>query len=141
MAYNLIYSSNSAEVKAELMGVEPQVKQAIIQGVDDTARQVEMAEKSKVRKKSHNLMNSIVRLRTGEMSQTVMPTKPYAEVIEKGRGAVYPVLKKALWWPGLAHPIPMAKAFKGDPFVRPAFELATMTLYPNINRNVARVLR
>ena len=140
MAYNLIYSSNSAEVKAQLMEKQPQVKQAIIQGVDETARQVELAEKSKVRKKSYRLMNSIVRLKTGEMSQTIMPTKPYAEIIEKGRGVVLPVLKKALWWPGLPHPVLKAGPFKGDPFVRPAYELATMTLYPNINRNVARVL-
>ena len=140
MAYNLIWSSNSAEVKAQLMETQPRVKQAIIQGVDDTARQVELAEKSKVRKKSYRLMNSITRLRTGEMSQTIMPTKPYAEVIENGRKGFGPVLAKALWWPGLPHPVMRVGPFKGDPFVRPAYELATMTLYPNINRNVARVL-
>ena len=40
----------------------------------------------------------------------------YAGWVVKGRGWVFPVKKKALWWPGLPHPVAYARPSKPNPF-------------------------
>jgi hypothetical protein len=41
----------------------------------------------------------------------------YWDVVINGRGPIYPVNAKALWWPGLPHPVKSAGPAEGQPFV------------------------
>ena len=85
-------------------------------------------------------MQGITRLNVGLNTQVVLPTVPYSIVIEKGRKEVRPVNKKALWWPGLAHPVMKSKAWPGSPFVKPSLELGKMILGPTALLNVQYAL-
>jgi hypothetical protein len=54
-----------------------------------------------------------------------VPYGIYQEFGTKGGYPIYPKNKKALWWQGLAHPIPMVKDHPGvppRPFMTPAAE-------------------
>lgn len=42
---------------------------------------------------------------------------PYAKFADQGRKEVRPVVKQALWWTDLPHPVPYAKPFAGHHFV------------------------
>ena len=41
---------------------------------------------------------------------------PYAKIILRGRGKVVPKTKKALFWPGLKHPVKSSGPVKANPF-------------------------
>ena len=133
-------TSNEAEVLAQLRKIEPNVRQAVIRSVNDTALAVQNVEREKVRVDTGRGRDTIARFATGEMSQIVVPTQPYLITQEKGRSEVYPVVKKALWWPGLPHPIPMAKKVKADPFVRPAYEAGLLVFFTTMNNYVHEAL-
>ena len=127
--YTIETTSNANEVLSQLIKIEPNVRQAVIDSVNYTAELAISVETAKLW--GHNKVGKLAQIRTGEMSQTIVPIKPYLVIQEKGRGTVYPVVKKALWWEGLPHPIPSAGPVKADPFVKPAYEKA-MVMFPII---------
>ena len=59
---------------------------------------------------------------------TISTTQPQKlSWVVNGRGPVYPVNKKALFWPGLDHPVRFAKATDPNDFVSPVVEQMTST--------------
>ena len=56
---------------------------------------------------------------------TVFTTQPQKlSWVVNGRGPVYPVNKKALWWPGLPHPVKYAGPSTPNDFVSPVIDQA-----------------
>jgi len=59
----------------------------------------------------------------------------YAGWVLKGRGWVFPVKKKALWWPGLPHPVAYARPSKANPFMMRAKDKAM----PEVRRMAGKI--
>lgn len=69
---------------------------------------------------------------------TVSTTQPQKlSWVVNGRGPVYPVNKKALWWPGLPHPIKYAGPSQANDFVAPVMDqvpdIATVAFEEAVN--------
>ncbi len=81
--------------------------------------------------RTSNLVNSIVppSFSDGGMVATIKATAPYALFVHRGTGIygpyatpIVPVNKKALFWPGAAHPVRSVKGMKPNPFFTRAIE-------------------
>lgn len=94
---------------------------------DITARCIELAEqlveegvqvmKSEVPVKTGALRASIHSQRLSERSWSIGTDIHYAEYVEHGRGPVFPVTKKALYWPELGHPVKRAGPAEANRFL------------------------
>ena len=73
--------------------------------------------KGEVPVKTGELRNSIHNERTGATTWFIGSTNDHAYYVENGRGPVYPVVKKALYWPELSHPVKRAGPAKANDFV------------------------
>ena len=69
------------------------------------------------------LMNSIIS-EAGGLSGDVIPTAFYSQWVILGRGEVVPVQAKALWWPGLDHPVMRSRPSKPNDFMQTGFDAA-----------------
>ena len=68
---------------------------------------------------------------------TTQPQK--LEWVRYGRGEVLPVVKKALFWPGLDHPVRRAGPSQPNDFVSPIVDSAAEMLYGLLDEAVAEV--
>lgn len=73
--------------------------------------------KSEVPVRSHKLQGSIHSEEESDHRWFIGTYLFYAEYVENGRGPVYPVRKKALYWPELAHPVKRAGPAPANDFV------------------------
>ena len=73
--------------------------------------------------KTGDLMNSIISEVDG-LSGDVIPTIFYAQWVILGRGEVVPVNAKALWWPGLDHPVMRSGPSRPNDFMQTGFDAA-----------------
>ena len=119
--FTISMTSNEQELLGKTGAKKTRVRTAIDQAVEYTAMFIQHDEKANVRVDTGAGKRSIIRVKEGEMSQTIFPTAPYLITQEKGRGLVYPIKKHALWWEGLIHPVDVAGPVKAKPFVRPAY--------------------
>jgi hypothetical protein len=97
-------------------------------GMINLVSSVEALAVKKAPKKTSNLARS----RTSNVSAdgnkgTISFTAPYAAYVHEGTGLfgiyhkrIEPKTKKALFWPGAAHPVKSVKGMKGRPFVTDA---------------------
>ncbi|MCF8044085.1 MAG: HK97 gp10 family phage protein [Desulfarculaceae bacterium] len=92
-----------------------------------------------------NLVNAIT-IKRNEDGGTVFVTNdaPYAKYVHQGTGIwgphkkrIYPKNKKALFWPGAAHPVRSVAGQKPNPFLDRAADLAA----PEIEDFLTEVLR
>lgn len=67
--------------------------------------------------KTGALRGSIHSERTGATTWFIGTDLEHAYYVENGRGPVYPVRKKALYWPELAHPVKRAGPAAANDFV------------------------
>lgn len=67
--------------------------------------------------KTGALRASIHSERTGATTWFIGTDLEHAYYVENGRGPVYPVRKKALYWPELPHPVGKAGPAKANDFV------------------------
>lgn len=58
------------------------------------------------------------------MNRSIYSDVYWWEWLILGRGEIKPVNAKALWWPGLDHPVMKAKAFAGNDYPSVAFQNA-----------------
>ncbi len=83
----------------------------------DIGKDAEQFTKQEVPKRTGELAQSIRASRVGDYSWEIVEGKPYGIYVRYGvkpRDHIYPRLKKALYWEGLAHPI----SFVGPPMTR-----------------------
>src|SRR5690606_17717778 len=70
-------------------------------------------------RKTGNLAGSHLKYRRGPLEAVVsvdMTRAPYALYVHEGRGPVFPVRKRALWWDELEHPVASAGPAKAQPW-------------------------
>jgi hypothetical protein len=60
---------------------------------------------------------------------------------ETGHGEIRPVNKKALFWPGAAHPVAFVRAQAPRPFLRPSIEESSPAFEAIAKRRMAAALR
>lgn len=73
--------------------------------------------KTEVPVKSGQLQGSVHSEEMSDHSWFIGTDKYYAEYVENGRGPVFPVRKKALYWPELSHPVAKAGPAPANDFV------------------------
>lgn len=106
------------------------VKGAMRAGMINLVTNIEAQAKKNAPVKTSNLANSGTSFVNADGSVgTVSFTAPYAEYVHRGTGLygpykkkIVPKNKKALYWPGGAHPVRSTKGMRANPFLRRAAE-------------------
>lgn len=99
-------------------------RKAIWSGLVKLVEEIEARAVKEAPVRTSNLVNSI----TSDVSPDgkkaeVRVTAPYAEFVHRGTGIfgpykqrIFPIIKKALFWPGASHPVKSIKGMKPNPF-------------------------
>lgn len=106
------------------------VKKATRAGMINLTAAVEARARRNAPVRTSNLANTGTSVVNAEGTEGVVSfTAPYAEYVHQGTGIygprkkkIVPVAKKALYWPGAAHPIRAVLGMKGRPFLLNAAE-------------------
>jgi HK97 gp10 family phage protein len=102
----------------------------LLAGMTNLVEEIEARAVKETPVKTSNLVNSITSsvFSDGKKAE-VRATAPYAEFVHSGTGLfgpakrrIFPVTKKALFWPGAAHPVKSVKGQKPNPFFARALQ-------------------
>lgn len=103
-------------------------------GMTNVVTMIEAVARKDAPVKTSNLANSgSSRVEKGGSEGVVTFSAPYAKYVHEGTGLygphktkIVPARKRALFWPGAAHPVRSVSGVEGRPFLRDAAEGADM---------------
>lgn len=112
-------------VKRLLDQPEETMRQSIWSGLTNLVEEIEARAVKEAPVKSSHLVNSITSSVAHDAKKAeVSVTASYAEYVHGGTGLfgplkrrIFPRTKKALFWPGAAHPVRSIKGMKPNPFL------------------------
>ena len=117
------------EIKGKLMKdlldkPEEVMRKCIWAGMTNLVEEIEARAVKETPTKTGNLVNSITSSVSSDGKKgEVRATAHYAEFVHRGTGLfgpfkhrIFPLTKKALFWPGAAHPVKSIKGMKPNPF-------------------------
>jgi HK97 gp10 family phage protein len=103
---------------------EEVMRKSIWSGMAHLVEEIEARAVKETPVKTSNLVNSITSTVSADGKRAeVRATAPYAEFVHRGTGLfgpfkqrIFPLTKKALFWPGALHPVKSIKGMKPNPF-------------------------
>jgi HK97 gp10 family phage protein len=114
----------SPKIKRLFDQPEEVMRKSLWSGLTNLVEEIEARAVKEAPVKTSNLVNSITSSVSADGKRAeVNVTAPYAGFVHRGTGLfgpfkqrIFPTTKKALFWPGAAHPFKSVKGMKPNPF-------------------------